>query len=147
MKVLYIVLTHNILFYRLHKLFHDTKFLYFIHKYHHKFVKPIPSNGNAVSISEYNIPYVFPFIVGALLFNPNTNSFQMAIGIISIFNSFVHCHPLKNIRLFSLFVEPNDHLIHHEKLDTKYASPILNVDYIVQCVQRFFNTSKHTNMI
>ena len=55
MKTLAIVLTHNIIFYKLHKIFHENKNLFFIHKFHHKFIKPIPSNGNAVSIHEYNI--------------------------------------------------------------------------------------------
>lgn len=131
LKVLAIVLTHNILFYKIHKTFHEIKPLYFIHKFHHRFIKPIPSNGNAVSILEYNIAYVAPFLFGAFFFNPNSISFQLAIAIISILNSFVHCIPLKNIRLFKFLVEPNDHLIHHEKLTTKYSSPLLNVDYLV----------------
>lgn len=130
MKTLAIVLTHNIIFYKLHKIFHENKNLFFIHKFHHKFIKPIPSNGNAVSIHEYNIAYVAPFLIAAMIFKPNGVSFQLAIAIISFLNSLVHCGPLKNIRLFPLFVEPNHHLIHHEKLTTKYASPFLNVDYL-----------------
>ena len=39
-----------------------------LYKFHHKFVKPIPSNGNAVSMTEYNIAYVMPFLIGVLLF-------------------------------------------------------------------------------
>lgn len=127
-KLLFMLLTHNIIFYRLHKLFHDVKSLYFIHKFHHRFIKPIPSNGNAVSINEYNISYVLPFLIGAILFKPNGITFQMSIAIISFLNSLVHCGPLKNIKLFPLFVTPNHHLIHHEKLTTKYASPLFNID-------------------
>lgn len=129
-----IVLTHNIVFYQLHKWFHEIKSLYFLHKFHHKFVKPVPSNGNAVSVHEYNIAYVMPFLLGAYLFKPNGITFQLAIATISILNSFVHCPQLRNIGLpwIPFLVVPGDHLIHHEKLTTKYASPLLNVDFIVR---------------
>jgi sterol desaturase/sphingolipid hydroxylase (fatty acid hydroxylase superfamily) len=130
LRTLAIILTHNVLFYKIHKTFHEFTPLYAIHKFHHRFVKPIPSNGNAVTILEYNIAYVAPFLLGALLFRPNSASFQLSIAIISILNSFVHCIPLKNIKLFNILVEPNDHLVHHEKLTEKYASPLLNVDYL-----------------
>ena len=130
LRTLAIVLTHNVLFYKIHKTFHEITPLYAIHKFHHRFVRPIPSNGNAVTILEYNIAYVAPFLIGALFFRPNGVSFQLSIAIISILNSFVHCIPLKNIRLSPFFVIPNDHLVHHEKLTEKYASPLLNVDYL-----------------
>ena len=130
LRTLAIVLTHNVLFYKIHKTFHEITPLYAIHKFHHRFVRPIPSNGNAVTILEYNIAYVAPFLIGALFFRPNGVSFQLSIAIISILNSFVHCIPLKNIRLFPFIVVPNDHLVHHEKLTEKYASPLLNVDYL-----------------
>jgi sterol desaturase/sphingolipid hydroxylase (fatty acid hydroxylase superfamily) len=139
LKTLAIILTHNLIFYKLHKLFHENKSLYFIHKFHHKFVKPIPSNGNAVSILEYNSAYVAPFLIGALIFKPNGISFQLAIAVISVLNSLVHCIPLKNIRLFPIFVAPNDHLIHHEKLTTKYASPFFNVDTMDKIINKYYN--------
>jgi hypothetical protein len=138
LKVMGMVFTHNVLFYNLHKLFHEKKGLYFLHRFHHKFIKPIPSNGNSVSINEYNIAYVLPFLVGAIIFNPNGLSFQLSIAIISIFNALVHCPPLKYLKFPPLFVSPNDHLIHHEKLTTKYASPILNMDYISRAINDFF---------
>ena len=149
LKWLGVVLTHNIVFYQLHKWFHKIKSLYFIHKFHHKFVKPIPSNGNAVSMTEYNIAYVMPFLIGVLLFNPNGVTFQMAIATISFLNSLVHCPQLKNIRFkwFPFLVVPNDHLVHHEKLTTKYASPLLNVDYIVNNVTTISNIPDVTNFL
>ncbi len=138
-KLLGMLLTHNITFYLIHKCFHDYKSLYHIHKFHHKFVKPVPSNGNAVSMTEYNIAYVLPFIIGAILTKPNELTFKLAIGIISFLNSLVHSGKLKHLRYPSLFVTPSDHLTHHEKLDTKYASPILNIDNIVNRVNKMFN--------
>lgn len=137
-KLLGMLLIHNITFYLIHKCFHDYKSLYHIHKFHHKFVKPVPSNGNAVSITEYNVAYVIPFILGAILTKPNELTFKLAIGIISCLNSLVHSGKLKDIHLPSLLVTPKDHLTHHEKLDTKYASPILNVDNIVNIIKSFF---------
>lgn len=152
LKVLGLVLTHNILFYKLHKIFHENKSLYFIHKFHHRFTAPIPSNGNAVSIIEYNIAYVLPFLIGAILLKPNGITFQIAIGIISIFNSFVHCGPLRNIKSWPIFVVPNDHLIHHEKLTEKYASPTINIDFISKKIKQTLglnykvdNKYKYTN--
>ncbi len=147
MKTLAIVLTHNIIFYKLHKIFHEYKHLYFIHKFHHNFIKPIPSNGNAVSILEYNIAYVMPFLIGAILFKPNGISFQLSIAIISFLNALIHCIPLKNIRLFPLFVEPNHHLVHHELLTAKYASPLFNVDYIDKILKKYFNIVENTENI
>lgn len=142
LKAFGIVFIHNILFYKLHKTFHKIKSLYFIHRFHHKFIKPIPSNGNSVSIIEYNIAYILPFLVGALIFNPNSITFQLAIGIISFLNSLVHCPPLRNIRLFPLLVVPNDHLVHHEKLTSKFASPLLNVDFISNKMKNIFYNKK-----
>lgn len=130
LKLLGMVLTHNIIFYKLHKTFHENKSLYPIHKFHHRFVKPTPSNGNAVTQKEYNIAYVLPFLIGAIFLKPNGVTFQLAIAVISFFNSLVHCGPLKHIKLWKIFVTPNDHLVHHEKLDTKYASPTINIDFI-----------------
>ena len=45
---------------------------------------------NAVSMTEYNIAYVLPFIIGAILTKPNELTFKLAIGIISFLNSLVH---------------------------------------------------------
>tara|TARA_B110000858_G_C17792109_1_gene470459 strand:- start:1812 stop:2519 length:708 start_codon:yes stop_codon:yes gene_type:complete len=148
LRLLGMLLTHNIIFYNVHKNFHERKWIYFIHKFHHKFVKPIPSNGNAVSMYEYNLAYVLPFIVGALLFKPNEITFNLTIGIISFLNSLVHSGALRSLKIPKLLVNPDDHLIHHEKLDTKYASPLLNIDYFVDGVKGLFTNEyskyKHT---
>ena len=79
------------------------------------------------------------FIIGAILIKPNELTFKLTIGIISFLNSLVHSGKLKHLRYPSLFVTPRDHLTHHEKLDTKYASPILNVDNVVNRVNKMFN--------
>lgn len=139
-KLMYLLLSHNLLFFCIHKVFHTVKSLYPIHRYHHKFVNPIPSNGNAVSVTEYNIAYVMPFLFGAFLFKPNGNTFQVSIAIISILNSIVHSPSLEQLSLgkLALFVVPKHHLLHHEKLTCKYASPLINVDavyeYMVWCI-------------
>ena len=78
-------------------------------------------------------------MIGALIFKPNGISFQLAIAVISVLNSLFHCIPLKNIRLFPIFVAPNDHLIHHEKLTTKYASPFFNVDTMDKIINKYYN--------
>lgn len=151
LKLLGMLFTHNVMFYFLHKMFHDYRQLYFIHRFHHRFVKPIPSNGNAVSVTEYNIAYVLPFLFGAFMISPNGITFQISIAIISFLNSLVHSGALRHIRLPSIFVVPQDHLTHHEKLSTKYASPLLNVDHLIKSIksrkESVYHKYRHTGSI
>lgn len=49
-----IVLIEGVLFYLVHKAFHEIKGLYWMHRYHHRFnTIVLPSSANAVSIAEY----------------------------------------------------------------------------------------------
>lgn len=49
-----IVLIEGVLFYLVHKAFHEIKGLYWMHRYHHRFnTIVLPSSSNAVSIAEY----------------------------------------------------------------------------------------------
>lgn len=49
-----IVLIEGILFYVVHKAFHEIKGLYWMHRFHHRFnTVVLPSSSNAVSIAEY----------------------------------------------------------------------------------------------
>ena len=138
LKIISILLIHNFLFYIAHFSFHNFKPLAFIHHFHHKFNKPIPSSGNAVSLNEYNIAYVLPFLIAAFLIKPNDISFRASIAIIGFLNSLIHCIPLYNLSIGNLFIKPGDHIEHHEKRTVKYAAPLLNIDLFVD----FFNEKK-----
>jgi sterol desaturase/sphingolipid hydroxylase (fatty acid hydroxylase superfamily) len=106
-----------------------------MHKFHHRFTQPIPSSGNAVTLDEYNIAYVSPFLVAAFLIKPNDISFRITIGIISFLNALIHCIPLSDLSVGKLFIKPGDHIEHHEKLVVKYAAPLLNIDFIVKAIK------------
>lgn len=137
LKIISILLIHNSLFYITHLSFHNFKSLAFIHHFHHKFTKPIPSSGNAVSLYEYNIAYVLPFLISAFLLKPNDISFRLSIAIISFLNALIHTIPLYNFSINPLFIKPGDHIEHHEKRNVKYAAPLLNIDYIVLCIKNY----------
>ena len=131
LNIIYILLVHNFLFYIAHYSFHNIKSLYFIHSFHHKFYHPIPSSGNAVSVTEYNIAYVLPFLIPAYFIKPNEISFRISISIIGILNALIHSIPLYNFKINKFLIKPGDHIEHHQKLTVKYAAPLLNIDYIL----------------
>lgn len=142
LKIISMLLIHNVLFYITHMSFHKFKFLANIHHFHHKFNKPIPSSGNAVTLDEYNIAYVLPFLIGAFLIKPNDISFRITIGIISFLNALIHCIPLSKLSIGKLFIKPGDHIEHHEKRTVKYAAPLLNIDYIVNSLRDYAQNYK-----
>ncbi len=130
-KIFSILFIHNLLFYITHLSFHSFKSLYFIHRFHHKFNKPIPSSGNAVSILEYNFAYVMPFLIAAFFIKPNDLSFRISVSIISFLNAIIHTIPFYNFSINPFLIKPGDHIEHHEKLTVKFAAPLLNIDYII----------------
>ena len=141
-KLLLLLLLHNFLFFIAHLSFHKFQSLLYIHKFHHKFNKPIPSSGNAVTLDEYNIAYVLPFLIGAYLIKPNDLSFRLAIGITSFLNALIHCIPLSNYSIGKLFIKPGDHIEHHEKWTVKYAAPLVNIDYILLSIIEYFRKER-----
>ncbi len=135
LKIISMLLIHNVLFYLIHMTFHKFKNLYYMHKFHHRFTQPIPSSGNAVTLDEYNIAYVSPFLIAAFLIKPNDISFRITIGIVTFLNALIHCIPLSDLSIGQLFIKPGDHIEHHEKLVVKYAAPLLNIDFIVKTIK------------
>ena len=87
-----IVLVHSFGYYFAHRSMHRNDFFKKYHYFHHQFNETlVPSIGNAVSENEFTFAYMFPFVVGSLMVNPNINSFNMGIMIVSIFNLLIHC--------------------------------------------------------
>ena len=126
-----ILVTHNILYFIFHFMVHKISFLRFIHEFHHKFKRNLPSIANSVSIYEFQFMYVTPFLVGFYLFQPNLYTFNVSIFIISFLNIIIHCNELSNLKWSKLLVSPNDHKDHHLKFSTSYAAPLLNFDNIL----------------
>ncbi len=128
-----LILLQSIGYYSCHYLMH-TKYLYFIHRFHHKYNNIIiPISANSVSILEYLFAYMLPFVCGIYIFQPNELSLKLTIYLISIFNLLIHTPSLEkwSHRMYPKFlVSTSDHFIHHRLLKTKYSAPILNWDYI-----------------
>merc|ERR1712159_786763 len=62
-----IVLGHAVGYYCAHRWMH-TRRMYWDHRFHHRFNKyVVPVTANAVSLAEYAIAYMLPFIAGSIL--------------------------------------------------------------------------------
>ena len=143
LSVVAVMLLHAIQYYAIHKYFHESPKLYrIVHQYHHQFKLYVPPMAaNAVTPTEYLIAYAIPFATACIIL-PNvaktTIVLKHAIMYISITNLFVHTPLLQNISTKYvipnnfLFVSTDDHLTHHSKVTTKYASPTFNIDNIIQ---------------
>ena len=68
-----ILLAHALGYYLAHRWMH-TRSMYWAHRFHHRFNSVVvPVTANAVSIAEYAIAYMAPFVAGAALLQPNLN--------------------------------------------------------------------------
>ena len=146
LSVVTILLIHSILYYSIHKYFHESPKLYkMIHQYHHQFKLHVPPMAaNAVTPTEYIVAYAIPFAVACLvlLCTPTTVALRDAVIIASITNLLVHTPILQEVSMKYVpryFVSTNDHLTHHAKITTNYASPTFNIDYILSKLLRTNN--------
>lgn len=135
-RAISVVLIHSVCYYTAHRAMH-TKALYWAHKYHHKFNEFVPpSSANAVSIAEYGIAYMLPFIIGAGIVRPDVKSMYTAVGIVSLTNLLIHTPPLEAVAaavLPGFVVGTHGHIEHHQKLTTNYAAPTVNIDWFLRC--------------
>lgn len=124
---------HSVGYYIIHLSMHKSYLLYDLHKFHHNFDNILlPSIGNAVSIGEYLIAYVAPFVFSAHILRPNEISFILAIYIISLLNMAIHCKELENMKWSKYFVSPKNHIDHHKYRSVHYAAPTVNIDYLLK---------------
>lgn len=130
-----VVAVHAVMYYGIHKAFHTSPKLYVHHRFHHRFNTHVPPvAANAVSVVEYVLAYIVPFAIAALLVAPHEREFRLAIAFLSVCNLLVHTPRLESLSeklLWPVFVTTHDHLEHHRKLTTNYASPTINVDWIL----------------
>lgn len=136
-----LLLIHNVGYYAIHKMMHKIPQLKGFHNFHHLFIDVIPSNGNAVSLMEFNLAYISPFIGGIYLISPNNDTLKSAIMTISFLNTFIHCPNFADLELPDIIVSPAKHINHHKKCTMEtYAAPLLNIDYIVNETQKIFDS-------
>jgi sterol desaturase/sphingolipid hydroxylase (fatty acid hydroxylase superfamily) len=140
--VLNIWLVHSVLFYSLHRAFHEYPLLYrTFHRFHHRFNTFVPPvSANSVTPGEYLFGYIIPFAVALIVRRSDVWSLRFGITSISIGNLLVHTPKLEvwsEKWLPAWIVSTNDHLDHHRKLNTKYASPTFNIDYFVEHLERW----------
>lgn len=139
LDVTWVLATHSIQYFFAHKAFHEYPVLYrTFHRFHHRYnVYTPPSSANAVTPGEYLVAYINPFLLPLLLRPVSIYAFEMAICIISLFNLLVHTPRLEAVskKFVPIFlVSTNNHLDHHRKLNSHYASPTFNVDSILEAL-------------
>jgi hypothetical protein len=97
----------------------------------------VPVSANAVSLAEYAVAYMLPFVVGSAFLRPDRLSMFIAVGIISFNSLLIHTPVLADTsaKLVPwLFVSTADHLEHHRRLTKHYAAPTISVDRLLACV-------------
>jgi sterol desaturase/sphingolipid hydroxylase (fatty acid hydroxylase superfamily) len=132
-----ILLGHSIGYYLAHRWMHTRK-MYWAHRFHHKFNQFVsPTTANAVSLAEYTIAYMLPFIAGAWLLRPDRVSMFVGVGIISLNNLLIHTPRLEHLSMSLVpwwAVSTADHLDHHKRLTTHWAAPTISIDKLLACV-------------
>jgi len=131
-----IVLIEAVLYYAIHRTYHEVKGLYWIHSYHHKFnTIVLPSTGMAVTVAEYVTAYLIPVVLGvALVRADETASFTCAV-VIGFSNLLIHTPWMEQLRYPSwVLVSAADHQAHHRQNRGNYGAPLLHVDRILECL-------------
>ena len=112
------------------------------HNFHHRFNETlIPSIANSVSLPEFTFSYMVPFICGQFLINPNINSFNLAIIIVSFMNLIIHTQELANIEYSPFLVSPENHVNHHrgKNKGSLYSAPTFNLEYIYSLLKKKYD--------
>ena len=120
----------NIFYHYAHKYMHNIPKIRWMHDFHHKYIETTPTIGNAVTMAEYQIAYVLPFLIGSFIVHPSPVDLQVTVFIISSLNMFIHSQELKEMKYFSLLVSPNKHIGHHETRSGTYSAPLFDLDKI-----------------
>ena len=129
-----IVVIEAVLYYTIHKAYHEVKGLYWIHSYHHKFNDIIlPSTGMAVSVTEYVTAYLLPVVVGVMLVKPDETASFLCAVLIGLANLLIHTPWMESVQYPSwILVTAADHMSHHRKNRGNFGAPILHMDRILE---------------
>lgn len=132
-NIISILMIHSVGYYGVHYAMHKAPFLQPIHEFHHRFEKTlVPSIGNAVSMEEFILAYMAPFIFGAYLLRPNEISFIIPIKTIALLNLLIHCQEAEQLSFVRWWVSPRNHIDHHRYRFKHYAAPTFNWDYFIE---------------
>jgi sterol desaturase/sphingolipid hydroxylase (fatty acid hydroxylase superfamily) len=135
-RILGIIVVHDICYYQAHKTMHSSLGWYRFHKFHHQFRQYIPPfSANAVSVVEYLLAYVIPFALAAIVIRPTEVELRTSVYVVSFANLLIHTPAFSCMSeyLEALYlVSEHLHSEHHRKLTTNYAAPILNIDRLVE---------------
>lgn len=140
-----IVVIEAVLYYIIHKAFHEVKGLYWMHSYHHKFnAVVLPSSANAVSVAEYGVAYMLPLVIGVMVTRADETAAFLGAAIVAIPNLLIHTPWLEqyNHHYPWVFVSAADHLSHHRKTRGNYGAPVLHMDRIVERCSSFHQTKQ-----
>lgn len=150
-SVMVFLLVENVMYYFAHMAMHTRK-LYWMHRFHHKFnVVVLPSSASAVSIPEFVIAYMAPFVVGSWVAGTDKSSAVVAASIVAISNLVIHTPALEEAmsHLPWMFVTPSDHFAHHRQLTCNYGAPLFSLDRILNVMKDFmflFSSSSDDEM-
>jgi len=147
-----ILLIQGLLYYAIHRCYHEVSGLFWVHRFHHKFNDIIlPSSANAVSITEFITAYSFPLLAGIYLTKSDELTAIIASAISSVHNVFIHTpwmnhdhndnNESKSIYHW-IFVSATDHFHHHREWQGNYAAPIIHIDRILQKTGNVFSEKK-----
>lgn len=149
-----LVAAHCVGYWFCHRLMHRPYFYVWTHKFHHKFDKYImPSSSNAVTVSEFALAYMVPFVIGGLALGQiDATSLFAASSWISLTNLLIHTPGLEELsgRILPWWVvSTKDHIEHHRDLKSHYAAPTINLDKIIKEIaiiwKKFSNAAFNNN--
>jgi sterol desaturase/sphingolipid hydroxylase (fatty acid hydroxylase superfamily) len=134
LRIVAFIVLQNIAYYFAHMAMHRPM-LYWMHRYHHRYNTYVtPSSANAVSVAEFLLAYVVPPAIIVVIVQPSKMEANTAMSIISYCNILVHTPCLEEWSARNVppwWVGASVHCEHHRRITKNYASPCLNLDYIL----------------
>jgi sterol desaturase/sphingolipid hydroxylase (fatty acid hydroxylase superfamily) len=131
-SVLKFLLIENLWYYCAHWLMHQRSF-YWMHRFHHKFnAIVLPSSASAVSIPEFLLAYMAPFLLGAHFGSCDKCSAICSAAIVAVSNLAIHTPALEEKMKYLpwFLVMPSDHVTHHRQLTCNYGAPLVHFDRV-----------------
>ena len=127
-----VVMIEGVLYFVIHKAYHQVPGLYWIHRFHHQFnTIVLPSSANAVSIAEFLTAYSVPLMLSFWCVQADEISALAGSTVVAITNLSIHTPWMKKYVYHWGFVSAHDHMEHHRRLVGNYAAPVFHVDRII----------------
>jgi len=139
-SVIAFLLIENSWYYCAHWVMHTSAF-YWMHRFHHKFnTIVLPSSASAVSVPEFLIAYMAPFLLGTWMGSCDKCSAIFSAAIVAVSNLAIHTPALENTmkHLPWFVVLPSDHIAHHRQLTCNYGAPLIHFDRVLSYAHNLF---------